>query len=454
MKKILIFLVLFLFNSSFAQSNLGFEFDYALFAYDSSSNYLECYYSFSQNSMTVEQTDTSNLVNGILHITIQDTSSGEIIVDKDWMISHSVPDDTLRSDQSLIGVLGFVLSKGTYKCEVTGTDALSGENKRTITEYIRIIPFTSLPMAMSDIQLASNIIQGSQKTQSVFYKNTFEVIPIPTVTFGQNQPVLFYYMELYNLKKQDTDYYIFQTVINSHGQIVKQKDKLLKNTVGSRVEVGNVLVYKLPTDAYSLVISLVDSSDNIGISSSKKFFVYNPSVEYVDTFNTGNKNVVSGMFGSMSDEELEDFYDKSKYVASSGEKDKFESLTEVGAKREFLTNFWNARDDDSYDGKNQALSIYMKRIEEANAKFGALSKKGWKTDRGRVYVMYGEPSEINRYPNQIETKPYEIWRYDNIEGGVEFIFADITGFSDYMLVHSTKRGELRDDNWQNRIAIH
>jgi hypothetical protein len=67
--------------------------------------------------------------------------------------------------------------------------------------------------------------------------------------------------------------------------------------------------------------------------------------------------------------------------------------------------------------------------------------------------MYGEPTEIERYPNQIESRPYEIWSYDSLEGGVVFIFADLTGFSDYQLVHSTKRGELRDDNWQRRIVV-
>ena len=156
----------------------------------------------------------------------------------------------------------------------------------------------------------------------------------------------------------------------------------------------------------------------------------------------------------MSDEELDDFYNKSKYIASSQEKQKYESLTEVGAKREFLTQFWDARDDEINDGKNQTLVLYIKRIKESNERFGGLSKEGWKTDRGRVYIIYGEPSEISRYPNQIETKPYEIWRYDNIEGGVEFDFGDLTGFSDYMLLNSTKRGELRDDNWLNRLAVH
>jgi len=75
-----------------------------------------------------------------------------------------------------------------------------------------------------------------------------------------------------------------------------------------------------------------------------------------------------------------------------------------------------------------------------------------KSDRGRIFIIYGEPSEIERYPNQVDTKPYEIWYYNELEGGVVFVFGDLTGFSDYTLLHSTLRGELRDDNWLRRIT--
>jgi len=213
------------------------------------------------------------------------------------------------------------------------------------------------------------------------------------------------------------------------------------------------MTYKLPTDTYTLVLSLIDSAANYGISSSKKFFVYNPSVEYVDTFKTQVSNLVVGMFGVMSEEELDDFFAKSRYIASTMEIEKYENLTTDNAKAKFLTNFWKARDEDPSDNMNHYLKDYMRRIKESNIKYKALSREGWKTDRGRVYLVYGQPSEIDRYPNQTDTRPYEIWNYYDIEGGVQFIFGDITGFSDYMLLHSTKRGELRDDGWQRRIVV-
>ena len=53
----------------------------------------------------------------------------------------------------------------------------------------------------------------------------------------------------------------------------------------------------------------------------------------------------------------------------------------------------------------------------------------------------------------MDMKPYEIWLYNDLQGGVSFDFADLYGFSDYLLLNSTARGEYKDDNWQSRITI-
>ncbi len=453
MKKITFILFVLLSVNVFAQGNFDFEFDYAQFSYDTTANYVEFYYSFNQSSLSIEHTDTLDLAEGILQIFIEDTLTKNVIVNKNWLIYHAVSDSS--KNETLVGVVGFILDGGTYKCTIVGRDKLDENRKRAITEYITVNPFLRVNLSMSDIQLASNIIPESENKSSIFYKNTFEVMPIPTAVFGEKQPVVFFYTELYNVKDgggaNDLDF--SQKVYNSRGQVVYQKSKKIKRTVNSRVEVGTVMAYKLPTDAYTLVLSLIDSAANFGVSSSKKFYIINPSVEYIDTFKTEEKSFVAGMFGVMSEEELDDFFRKSRYIATDKEIEKYESLTTEVGKRQFMTDFWKARDEDPSDDRNQFLTDYMDRIAECNLKYGALGKEGWQTDRGRVYLIYGEPSEIERHPNETETRPYEIWYYNEIEGGVVFIFADITGFSDYVLVHSTKRGEMRDESWQRRIVI-
>ena len=453
-KYILTFLFVLSYLNDFFPQKMNFEFDYAQFGYDSLSNYVEFYYSFNQACLQFVDTDTTDYVEGILKIEISDSTSGENIIDKQWIISNEVK-DTIELNRSLIGVIGFIINEGSYLVSVTGSDANNPTSKKLITEFLSIKPFLISNTAISDIQLSSNIIPGSENTSSIFYKNTYEVTPLPASVCGEKQPVLFYYSELYNLQfnPSENDLRLDEMVINSKGQLVSTKSKKISKSIDSRVEVGMVKVHKLPTDTYTLLVNLIDSSANYGVSSSKRFFVYNPSVAPIDTLQQTVSAVLSTTFGAMSEEEIDDLFAKSKYIASVPEQVKYNSLSTPEAKREFLYNFWKARDENPSDDQNAFYVNYLKRIEAANARFSALGKQGWKTDRGRIYLVYGEPSEIERYPNQTETKPYEIWRYESIEGGVIFVFGDVTGFNDYQLLHSTKRGEMRDDYWIRRISV-
>lgn len=454
MFKLTLILFFFSFQLIGFSQKINFELDYAQFGYDSLSNYIEFYYSFGQSGLNYVATDTGNYIGGILHIEVTDSATSEKIIDKHWMVNSEISDSS-DLNRNLIGILGFIINKGSYVSNISGSDVYNPENLRTISEFLFVDPFIKTNISLSDIQLASNIIPGSENTSSIFYKNTYEVTPLPAALCSENQLILLYYTEVYNIQTSlsENELRMDELVINSKGQLVSSKSKKINKSVNSRVEVGKLNVYKFPTDTYTLIINLIDSVANYGVSSSKKFFVYNPSVAPIDTLQITTSPVLSTTFGSMSEEELDDLFAKSVYIASESEKDKYEALSTVEAKREFMYTFWKARDENPSDDRNQYFLDYIKRIAESNDKFTAAKKDGWKTDRGRVYLIYGPPSEIERYPNQIESKPYEIWKYESLEGGVVFVFGDVTGYNDYQLLHSTKRGELRDDYWQRKIAV-
>lgn len=433
---------------------INFEFDYAQFGYDSLSNYVEFYYSFNQLGLTYVDTDTADFVQGLLQIEISDSITSNNIINKHWIISSEII-DSAGLDRSLVGMVGFVIDKGSYIVKVTGSDANNPSNKKTINENILVEPFLALNTALSDVQLASNIIPNSENTSSIFYKNTYEVTPLPASVGGEMQPVMFYYAELYNLHCEpfNAEMRLDEMIINSRGELVSSKSKKINKSVDTRVEVGVVKAYKFPTDTYTLLLNLIDSVANYGVSSSKRFFVYNPSIVQADTFQTTVSPVLSTTFGAMSEEEIDDLFDKSKYIATNPEIDKYEALSTEDAKREFIYTFWKARDEDPSDDRNENYLNYVKRVNESDLRYSTMGKKGWKTDRGRVLIIYGDPSEIQRYPNETDTRPYEIWLFESLEGGVQFIFGDLTGFNDYQLIHSTKRGELRDDYWERRITV-
>jgi GWxTD domain-containing protein len=127
------------------------------------------------------------------------------------------------------------------------------------------------------------------------------------------------------------------------------------------------------------------------------------------------------------------------------EKVQYASLTGTPAKSKFLTDFWRHRQPGRRDE-------YLSRVASANANFKIMTREGYRTDRGRVMIMYGPPDDVERHPSETESRPYEIWSFNNIQGGVIFVFVLRNAAGDYELVHSTHRNELHDENW-DRVGI-
>jgi GWxTD domain-containing protein len=92
--------------------------------------------------------------------------------------------------------------------------------------------------------------------------------------------------------------------------------------------------------------------------------------------------------------------------------------------------FWKKRDPDPETESNELMQEYYFRVEYANESFST-HRSGWETDRGRIYVLYGEPTQIERHPFEAGTRPYEIWFYHHLNR--RFVFVDHTGFGDYSL---------------------
>ncbi|MEJ2542771.1 MAG: GWxTD domain-containing protein [Calditrichaceae bacterium] len=81
-----------------------------------------------------------------------------------------------------------------------------------------------------------------------------------------------------------------------------------------------------------------------------------------------------------------------------------------------------------------------------------MGREGWKTDRGRVFLIYGDPDEYERFPSSMDALPYIIWHYYDLEGSQIFVFTDLDGFGDYRQIHSSYRKELQNPNWQNMLS--
>ncbi|CUT03897.1 GWxTD domain-containing protein, partial [Candidatus Kryptobacter tengchongensis] len=269
----------------------------------------------------------------------------------------------------------------------------------------------------------------------------YKVVPNPTALYGLNVPVLYYYFELYNVLSgvKGDGYQINVNVLdNNQNKVpeVKEKKFIRNKLYNSVVEVGTVNVNMLPTGIYYLDVVVSELDGSLLAESRRKFFIYNPSVPpKVDT-----SLIMSELIG-IDEKDLDEEFSKAVYISTQEEKNMYSKLMGVEAKRRFIGLFWARR------GGIEFRKKYLDRVEQANEKFTTRFLPGWRTDRGRVYIIYGPPDEVERYPYSENMKPYEIWHYYNLQGGVIFVFGDRTGFGSYELLHSTLVGEVKNEQW-------
>jgi GWxTD domain-containing protein len=116
------------------------------------------------------------------------------------------------------------------------------------------------------------------------------------------------------------------------------------------------------------------------------------------------------------------------WIITDEEKQAFKQLSNDEERDNFIEAFWQRRDPTPDTEENEYKEEHYRRIAYANEHFAA-GIPGWKTDRGRIYIMYGPPDEIDAHPSggtyerpieegggETSTFPFEDWRYRYIEG--------------------------------------
>jgi GWxTD domain-containing protein len=129
------------------------------------------------------------------------------------------------------------------------------------------------------------------------------------------------------------------------------------------------------------------------------------------------------------------------YIITSDERQRFVQLKTDDERQAFIAKFWSDRDPTPDTAQNEAKEEHYRRIAYANQRF-ASSKPGWQNDRGRIYITFGPPAEIESHPTgQGGNPPRETWRYKYVEGigdNVTFAFSDPEQSGEYRLFGSTR----------------
>ena len=144
------------------------------------------------------------------------------------------------------------------------------------------------------------------------------------------------------------------------------------------------------------------------------------------------KEKLGGVYKKWLDEDV-------RWIITDEELSTFKKLSNNAERDSFIEMFWQRRDPTPDTAENEYKEEHYRRIAYANEHFAA-GMPGWRTDRGRIYIMYGKPDSIDSHPmggpyqrsaeeggGQTETYPFEVWRYRYLEGigqEIEIEFVD------------------------------
>jgi GWxTD domain-containing protein len=152
-----------------------------------------------------------------------------------------------------------------------------------------------------------------------------------------------------------------------------------------------------------------------------------------------------------------------RWIITDEEQKAFKLLSNDEERDQFIEAFWQRRDPTPDTVENEFKEEHYRRMAYANEHFAA-GIPGWKTDRGRMYIMYGPPDEIDAHPSggsyerpmeegggETSTFPFEDWRYRYLEGvgqevNIEFVDTCMCGEYHMTLDRSEKDALLYTPN--------
>lgn len=348
----------------------------------------------------------------------------------------------------------FTAEPGKYTLEYECLDLLKPMALPLKAEFIVNLTNRKDKNTISHIQLVERISSNIQHPE--FSRSGYEIWPYVSDFYPDYIEKLAWYAEVYfdptDIEAQEK--FVLTQYISSH-ETDEKLEGFAKMTKVTATQVNPVLnsfdIQKLPTGSYNLVIELRNRKNEL-LSKESVYFQRLNTTQALSNDNLINTNVEGTFVASMNSiDSLNEFIASIRPIASNPESDMAVVQIKEGnlqSKKQFFYLFWKSRSPIDPGG---SWLEYKARMKYVNAVFGTRIKKGYETDRGRVYLKYGAPNQLTDRPNEPSAYPYQIWQYYKAGkyNNKSFIFymPDLVS-NDYELLNSDVPGEYKNPRWQ------
>lgn len=298
---------------------------------------------------------------------------------------------------------------GNYVVTVQVRDQDSKKSDR-VRRAMLVTDYRNSPLSLSDIMLVSRLTtDGGVK----------RVVPNISGNVSNVGEGFFLFLEIYNQEPADSVELIWKILDKDREEVAgsHQTEHAAEGRTQAFLKVQDL---RLPVGTYLIMVEAVPRGVSDSVEATKVTTTRTFSVRWAD------------IPSSITD--LRKAVDQMRYIAQPSEYDHIRNAEKEDEMRRRFMEFWSKRDTDPNTPRNELMEEYYRRVEYANKSFGHYSE-GWKTDRGMIYIRFGAPDNVDRHPFDMNTKPYEVWYYYELER--QFVFVDETGFGDYRLRYPT-----------------
>ena len=423
---------------------------------DTLETLLEVYYTIPRSQLRF--IPTGGIYEAAMDISMRlENVNGDSVDQVSWRGTTTIadPKELDRKDYKFFDTVPAFIRPGEYFLIVSIKDVNSGMNGK-IRKRISVPDYTQSGLKLSQIQFAYSLNPDTLDSPSV--KDGVLVIPNASGLVIPEDNFIYFYAELHGLKYDPNNAGLFRVDVDALDASGNTILKFYSNTIAkpgkSAVISNGVNGNALPDGNYQLRILATDLETGDSVHSLKPLKIRH-SIQYAAN------PLMKSLFKAHPEAEQIRNEDDAKlvrneieYIASVEDLKTFEKLS-IDGDNNFMKDFWKKRDPNPSNDLNEFQVQHYARWDYANASFTSRTyQKGWATDKGRVFILYGPPAEREDSGVAMDTKPYEVWKYYNIPdqpGERIFVFVDDQGHGDYRLYHSNVKGERSIRNWEESL---
>lgn len=403
--------LLFTFTPSFSQDDSGekndmFNLDVLNFySTEGTRSRVDVYVEIPLRNMEFKKskTDKTSFVSKFdLNIDVLDKDKNVIYnnVSKEEVTTKTTGQEYL-SQNSQILTRNLFLAPGEYDIKVS---VYEQSTKRRVEEEkkIKVEDYSTPPLSISNVMIVSHLATAEGKKM---------ITPDVARNVGSVDTFYLFYYVYRNNDDENID--VNCKIYDPEKKEVYAGKETIKIADGMLFQ--NQIFMAVPTNdfgygKFTIEITAASSNHNVTVKS----FFENESVDFPVPL-----------------KEIDLLVDQLQYVAKESEIDYIrEGKTDSEKQKRFL-EFWKKKDPSPNTRRNEFMQEYYKRVILANRSFSTSYTQGWRTDMGMVFIIFGQPNNVERHPYEMNSKPYEVWDYYNINR--KFVFVDNSGFGDYRL---------------------